>query len=159
MAAEQEAIGWRRFMEGMISKKLREIQTEYSVIEGSNISPPLWARGLVIKLLEATHGQWIYWCILTHDNISGTLATARKEEIQKEKEAQQEMGIGDNWEPEDRYLAEVNLEDLECTLGNNQEYWLLAIHTTREAARLRRLIHQPPNSGRSNKRKEIEFLQ
>ena len=153
MAEEQDAIGWRRFMEGMISKKLRDIQTEYSVIEGSYISPTLWAQGLVIKLLEATHGQWIYRCIQTHDNISGTIATARKEEIQKEIEAQQEMGIGDDWEREDRYLAEVNLEDLECTSGNYQEYWLLAIRTAREAARLRRHTPQPVSSRRLNKRK------
>ena len=81
-------------MEGMISRKLREIQTSYSVIEGSNITPELWARGLVIKLLETTHGQWIYRCVQTHDIISGTIATARKEAIQKEIEAQQDMGIG-----------------------------------------------------------------
>ena len=55
------------------------------------------------------------------------------------------MGIGDDWKREDRYLAEVNLEDLECTSGNNQEYWLLAICTAREAARLRRLILLEPS--------------
>jgi len=48
MSKEQDAIGWRRFMEGMISKKLQEIQTEFSVIEGSNITPTLWARRLEI---------------------------------------------------------------------------------------------------------------
>ena len=153
MAAEQDAIGWRRFMEGMISKKLQEIQTEYSVIEGSYISPSLWARGLVIKLLEATHGQWIYRCMQTHDTISGAIATTRKEAIQKEIEAQQEMGIGDDWERDDRYLAEVNLNNLESTSGNNQEYWLLAIRTAREAAKLRQLIPHTVNSGKSNKRK------
>jgi hypothetical protein len=63
------------------------------------------------------------------------------------------MGIGDDWEREDRYLAKMNLEDLEYTSGNNQEYWLLAIRTAREAARLRRLIKQPVNSRRPNKRK------
>ena len=57
MAEEQDIIGWRRFMEGMVGQKLREIQTSYSEIEGSNISPKLWGRGSVIKLLEATHGQ------------------------------------------------------------------------------------------------------
>jgi hypothetical protein len=44
------------------------------------------------------------------------------------------MGIDEDWEREDRYLAEVNLEDLEDTSGNNQEYWLLAIRTAREAS-------------------------
>ncbi len=53
-------------------------------------------------------------------------------------EAQQDMG----WEgllEEDQYLAEVNLEDLEHTLGERQEYWLAAIQAVREASRLQRL--------------------
>ena len=153
MAEEQDSIGWRRFMEGMISRKLREIQSDYSVIEGSNVTPNVWARGLVIKLLEATHGQWLYRCVQTHDIISGTIATARKEAIQKEIEAQQDMGIGEDWEREDRYLADVNLEDLEYTSGNNQEYWLLAIRTAREATRLRKLLQHPNEIRRTNKRR------
>jgi hypothetical protein len=53
-------------------------------------------------------------------------------------EAQQDMG----WEgllEEDQYLAEVNLEDLEHTSGERQEYWLLVIQAAQEAIRLQRL--------------------
>ena len=53
-------------------------------------------------------------------------------------EAQQDMGWEDLVE-EDQYLAEVNLEDLEHTLGKRQEYWLVAIQAAREAGRLQRL--------------------
>ena len=62
----------------------------------------------------------------------------KKEQLQIEIERQKDMGIGEDWEREDQFLAEVNLEDLESTSGANQEYWLLAIRTAREAARLRR---------------------
>ena len=41
-------------------------------------------------------------------------------------EAQQDVGW-DDLTDEDQYLAEVNLEDLEHTLGERQEYWLVAI--------------------------------
>jgi hypothetical protein len=34
---------------------------------------------------------------------------------------------------EDKYLAEVNLEDMETTLGERQHYWLLAIQTAWKA--------------------------
>ncbi len=34
---------------------------------------------------------------------------------------------------EDQYLAEVNLEDLESTTGERQEYWLVAIYAARQA--------------------------
>ena len=50
-------------------------------------------------------------------------------------EAQQDMGWEDLTE-EDQYLAEVNLEDLEHTSGERQEYWLVAIQAAREASRL-----------------------
>ncbi len=132
MARDQDEIGWRRFMEGMVSKGLREIQTTYSTFDGSNVSPKQWTTGVVIKLLETTHGQWLYWCIQVHDRVQGTQATLRKEELQKEIEAQQEMGY-DGLLEEDQYLA------LETSSGERQEHWLVAIRAAREAKLLRGL--------------------
>ncbi len=134
--ADQDEISRQWFMEGMVSKGFREIQTTYSAINGSNVSPKQWTTGVVVKLLEATHGQWLYRCIQVHDRTQGTLAMLRKEELQKEIKAQQEMGYGGLLE-EDQYLAEVNLEDLETSSGERQEYWLVAIRATREAGVLR----------------------
>jgi hypothetical protein len=71
--------------------------------------------------------------VQVHDKVSGTRATACKEEIQLAIEAQQEMGMEDLLE-EDQYLVEVNLKDLESTLGERQEYWLIAIRAAREAS-------------------------
>ncbi len=75
MVANQDIIGWRRFMEGMVCKGLREIQSTYSAVNGSNVSPEQWTTGVVIKLLKATLGQWLYCCIQIHDRIKGTQAT------------------------------------------------------------------------------------
>jgi hypothetical protein len=135
MAREQELIGWRRFMEGMICSSMRRIQSNFAETVVSNLAITRWASGLVIKLSEATHGQWLYRCVQTHDSVSGTLVTMRKEQLQIEIERQKDMGIGEDWEREDQFLAEVNLEDLESTSVANQEYWLLAIRTAREASR------------------------
>jgi hypothetical protein len=132
MARAQDEIGWRRFMEGMVAKDLREIQATYSEIEGSNVTPEQWTIGVVIKLLETTHGQWLYRCIQVHERKQGTQVTLRKEELQREIEAQQEMGF-DGLLDEDQYLAEVNLDDLEQSSGLQQEYWLVAIRAAREA--------------------------
>jgi len=119
-------------MEGMVAKDLREIQATYSEIEGSNVMPEQWTIGVVIKLLETTHGQWLYRCIQVHDRKQGTQATLWKEELQREIEAQQEMGFNRLLD-EDQYLAEVNLDDLEQSSGLQQEYWLVAIRAAREA--------------------------
>ena len=67
VAEEQGAIGWRRFMEGMICRGLRGLQELYTTVKGSNVSGEQWATGVVIKLLETTHGQWLYRCIQVHD--------------------------------------------------------------------------------------------
>jgi len=50
-------------------------------------------------------------------------------------EAHQDMGWEDLTE-EDQYLVEVNLEDLEHTSSERQEYWLVTIQAAREAIRL-----------------------
>jgi hypothetical protein len=135
MAQDYDEISWQWFMEGMVTKYLWEIQTTYSVVDGSNVSPEQWPTGVVIKLLETTHGQWLYWCIQVHDRVQGTQAILQKEELQKVAEAQQEMEY-DGLLKEDHYLAEVNLDDLENSSCERQEYWLLAIRAAREAGLL-----------------------
>lgn len=135
-AVSQDKIGWRRFMEGMISKECTELQLQWMRYCGSKKLITYWATGLVTRLLEVTHGQWLYRNIVVHDSVSGAKASLRKEEIQMEIEMQQELGEEGLLE-EDKYLLEVNLEDLETTNGERQEYWLLAIRAAREACRLR----------------------
>ncbi len=120
-------------MEGMVAKEMRQIQDTYSKVEGSAISLVSWTTGLVIKLLEITHGQWLYRCVQVHDRVRGTQVTTRKEDLQREIEKQWEEGWGELLE-EDQYLAEVNLEDLEQSSGEKQEYWQLAIRAAREAS-------------------------
>jgi hypothetical protein len=58
MAKEQDAIGWRWFMEGMICGSMRKIQYDVHYWEGTKTNPNRWAQGLILKLLNATHGQW-----------------------------------------------------------------------------------------------------
>jgi hypothetical protein len=116
MARSQDSIGWRRFMEGMVCKEIRVIQSSYSSGTGLCCNTANWGRYLVTHLLEVTHGQWLYRNVQVHDRISGTLATQRKEELQMEIERQQELGTEGLLE-EDCYLADCNLGDLEETSG------------------------------------------
>ncbi len=60
MAQEQDAIGWRRFMGGMICSRMREIQRDHHHRHGTSMNPKRWTCGLILKLMETTHGQWIY---------------------------------------------------------------------------------------------------
>ncbi len=131
-------------MEGMVSKRLRELQTTYTVVTGSRVTPEQCTTGVVIKLLEVTHGQWLYPCIQVHDRVQGTQATQLKEELQQEIEAELDLGF-DGWLEEDQYLAEMDLGDLENTSRERQEYWLASVHAAWEAIQLRGVSE--PNSG------------
>jgi hypothetical protein len=137
MARDQDKIGWRRFMEGMICTKVCNIQSEYHSWEGTSTNPERWAKGVVLKLLEATHGQWIYRNVQIHDDVAETRATLRKEEIQRDIEEQMKMGMTGLLK-EDHWMVEVNLGDMENSSGEWEEYWLLAIWAAREAATLTR---------------------
>ena len=123
-------------MEGMISKEVLPIQQSYANISGLALSSADWTTGVVVKLLEVTHGQWLYRNVQVHDSITGTEATLRKEELQQLIEEQIELG-GEGLEENDKYLLEINLDDLATTSGETQTYWLLAIRAAREGRRLR----------------------
>ena len=66
-------------------------------------------------------------------------------------EKQQEIGT-DSLEEGDKYLMEINLEDLENTSGKKKQYWLLAIRAARESSRLRAQNITRPPEGRSYRR-------
>jgi hypothetical protein len=125
-------------LEGMISKEI--LNGHYSSSFNSEEDmpePSKWAKGLVVKLLEITHGQWLYRNIHVHDAISGALATAKKEELQKAIEDELALG-GAGLAEEDLYLLEINLDDLATSSGEDQTYWLLAIRAAREWRKLQR---------------------
>jgi hypothetical protein len=123
-------------MEGMISRDLVELQ-KYVLIESeSRMLVETWAKGLVIKLLEITHGQWLYRNVVVHDKTTGDLASRRKEEIRDALEEQLALGEEELAE-EDKFLLEINLDDLDNSTGEDQTYWLLSLQAVREARQLR----------------------
>ena len=132
VAKSQDVIGWGRFTEGMVSKHLIELQEVYYGTTGSRRSVEKWIRGVITQLLQITHTQWIYRNIVVHDKTTGTLVSEYKLELQKEIDRQLEMGA-EGLLREDQFLLEINLDDLESSNGERQEYWLLAIQAARKA--------------------------
>ena len=150
MGRSQDQIGWRRFMEGMISKEILPLQEDYIALGTGKLTIDQWAQGLVIKLLEVTHGQWLYRNVHVHDATAGIAATARKEEIQQFIEDQMDLG-GEGLDERDHYLLEINLEDLETSSGKGQHYWLVQIEAAR---REHALIEEARNSNHSRNSRE-----
>ncbi len=47
-------------MEGMIFMEILPIQKDYISFGHRSLMLDKWAQGLVVKLLEVTHEQWLY---------------------------------------------------------------------------------------------------
>jgi hypothetical protein len=137
----QDKIGWGNFIVGMISTKLLGIQDSYLRVRGSARSSQKWAMGLITQLLQVTHGQWIYRCILVHNCTTGTLINQHKAKLLEEITKQLLMGTESLMEG-DKFLLECNLLDIVLTYGKQQEYWLLAIQAAREVSRLQTQARQ-----------------
>jgi hypothetical protein len=65
----------------MLIKEMLQIQPDYVELGECILTLDKWAQGLMVRLLEVTHGQWFYHNVLVHDAVTGVKATARKEEI------------------------------------------------------------------------------
>jgi hypothetical protein len=118
---------------GMVSRKLLPIQSAFSCSNRSSSNATWWISGLMAQLLQVTHNQWIYQCILVHNRTTGTIISAHKEDLLKEVEHQLTIGP-DALNEEDWFLLECNFGELATTTGEHQEYWLLAIQAAREAS-------------------------
>ena len=88
---------------------------------------------MITQLIQVAHTQWIYHCVLVHNWTTGMLITAHKEDLLKEIEDQLNLGL-ESLAEEDGFLLECNFEKLTLTTMEQQEYWLLAIHTAQEAS-------------------------
>ena len=75
-------------MEGMISSEALVIQAECVDLGGCSLFLENWSKGLAIKLLEGTQGQWLYRNMLMYNTVSGLKAAESKEELQREIEDQ-----------------------------------------------------------------------
>ncbi len=87
---------------------------------------------MIEKLLEVTHGQWLYRNVQVHDVISGTTSLQCKDNLCKAIEHQLKMGE-DELEEEDRYLLDIDLDRLDGTSKENHDTWLQAITQPHEA--------------------------
>ena len=132
LARTQDAIGWRNFTEGKLSKTFRRVQESYLAESDTSLTVDSWLKGFVGKLLEMTHAQWIFRCVSKHHRTKGSLVIAAKKELVKEIERQLDMGV-DAIANEDRWMLEINLCELKDASLAEQQYWLHAVEAARQA--------------------------
>ena len=83
----------------------------------------------------------VYRNVVVHDRTAGDLVTRRKEEIREALEEQMESGE-EGLAEKDRFLLEINLDELDNSTREEQTYWLLSLQAAREA---RQLLSQQNN--------------
>lgn len=68
--------------------------------------------------------------------VLGVVAVQQQELLQTEIEKQLELGE-EGLAEEDKWMLEVNLNDLEVSSGVREAYWLVAIEATRESNKIK----------------------
>ena len=79
----------------MISKEILVIHKVYLDLRGdcgTHTTPTSQDKGLIVRLIEITHGQQMYRNFYVHDTVTKLRATRIKEEVQKEIEDQIQLG-------------------------------------------------------------------
>ena len=134
IAEEINQIGWTDFFHGRIPCSLRNFQQDYCASINSRMNGKDWAKALIARLLNISHGQWTYRNFSLHSKARGhlrlsheadvlnniaTLASCRPEDIP----------------PESRFLLEVEIVNLESKSLSQQEYWITAMKAALKAGR------------------------
>ena len=80
-AKYHDRLGWDSFLEGRVCALWVECRSAHIRSEKQLRSADLWARGLLRRLLQITHEQWIYRNATVHLKVSDGLTVAQHETI------------------------------------------------------------------------------
>ena len=111
LAKTQDMIGWRNFTEGKLTRYFRVVQRQYLERVGASLTADSWIKAFICKLMEMTHGMWIFRCISKHHRTKGALVLASKAKLFKEIESQLALGE-EALAEEDRWMLEVDVGQL-----------------------------------------------
>ena len=126
LADSQDTIGWREFTEGHISTHFYAIQSFHLSMSSSYLNGADWTKQFISKILQITHGQWIFRNISLHDKTQGYLRNKTADDLLQIINEFSEVAPEEI--PEDsRFLLEINFTDLAKSHIETQTYWTLAM--------------------------------
>lgn len=132
LAASQDRIGWRNFMEGRVSKHFYSIQQLHLTVGESYLSGDDWMKHFITRLLHITHSQWIYRNFSLHDRRQGYLRRLERMEVLKEIERLADTNP-DEVPEESKFLLEFDFDRLYRSKLEDQQYWVIAVKAARKA--------------------------
>ncbi len=150
LAAKQDLIGWRDFMEGHISTHFYAIQSFHLAMSSSYLNGEDWTKQFISRILHIMHSQWIFRNVSLHDRMHGYLRN------QKAKEILHQINVLSDLAPEEipeasGFLLEIYFSKLSKSHLKTQKYWMLAVDAALKAKALKLARGQEQNgSGESS---------
>mmetsp|Transcript_22250 Transcript_22250/g.44734 ORF Transcript_22250/g.44734 Transcript_22250/m.44734 type:complete len:344 (+) Transcript_22250:4058-5089(+) len=130
LGVDQDDLGWDSFTMGMVTKEFQHLQALHLGASECRMSVKQWMHTFIGHLLQATHTQWNYRNEVVHNATSGNKQNTRKQCLQERINTEMARGL-EHLQQEDQYLMSVELGDLNNSLCDRHEYWLLAVETAR----------------------------
>ena len=84
VAASQDLIPWKRFLEGKLSKEIFLLQQHSLSCSPSRLTIADWPRRLISQVLQISHAQWIFRNVSLHDAAQGYIRIKKREAILQE---------------------------------------------------------------------------
>ena len=134
IAIDIDVIGWVDLLHGRIPSSLKRFQHSYCAAIGSRMNGADWAKAFVLKLLNISHGQWMYRNFSLHNKSRGHLKLSHQAEVLSEIAILAECRPEDI-PPESRFLLEVETTNLDSQALARQEYWVAAMKAALKAGR------------------------
>ena len=112
VAGDVDLIGWVDLLHGRIPTSLRVYQQSYCASMNSRMNGADWAKAFVTKLLNITHGQWMYRNFSLHNKSQGHLQLTQQAEVLSEI-ATLAASRPEDIPREGRFLLEVEVINLD----------------------------------------------
>ena len=81
IAEEQDAIGWTNFVEGRVTKRIRDMQTMYTCNRNVTYTVDHWMKDFIRKLMGLSHEMWIGRNLVKHHKTQEMVTIRTKEEL------------------------------------------------------------------------------
>ena len=123
MAKVQDRLGWDCMMEGRIPKIFVEHQRTHLAHTSTGMTAKRWARGLITRLLQMTHKQWLLRNAKVHIKRKGDL-TAEEHDKLLHKIEKLMWTDPDDLLPEDHQLLKEYFDMQGKASALNQQLWV-----------------------------------
>lgn len=133
VAAAQDIIGWREFMEGKVAKEMATLQRYHCSVSPCRMNGDDWMKHFINHLIHLSHSQWIFRNTL-HDRCQGTLRLKERKDVLAKIDKLMTVNP-DDVPAMSKFLLEFDHDSLYRSPFERQVYWVSAVEAAIAAGR------------------------